>query len=94
MTYCVSVHLKLLNVYISQLEHVVEMKLTSIDFAYQAAEVFRSSWLQNLGNQHINCSHVLGILATIMAYCLVFLEFLKYVSNKYIHHRHHQDNNC
>ena len=42
--------------YNSQTKHNTKTKLTSIHFSRQVIEGSRSSWLQTLGNQLINCS--------------------------------------
>ena len=53
------VHSRLIKAFIyssSQTEHDMEMELTTIDFFHQVTEDSRSSWLQILDNQLIDCS--------------------------------------
>ena len=61
-----------------QIKHDMEMKLTPINFSHQVAESSKSSWLQILGNQLINCSPYIRYTTVTpsITYCIILLDYV------------------
>ena len=59
----------------------MEMKFTSVEFTSRVTEGCRKSWLQTLGNQHIDHSPYIRcmymcILTSSTDYCIILLEYI------------------
>ena len=58
----------------SQAEYDTEMNLISTDFPHQVKQGSRSSWLQTLGNQLINCFPYIRYTNS-KYYCIILVEY-------------------